>query len=563
MVTATAGQHHGTTQEPIAGDVGRYEMGQIDWSVLSGPYVSRRTLLQLAVATGNVGYASQLSGANARPRYLTARQEPQQGGTLRFGIGVSDIPTLDPAQETTGIIAGELLANIFSGLVQFDEQLGIIPDLAETWEVAEDGLRYTFHLRPGLTFHNGDSLTAEDVIYTYERTIDPEFASPHANKLQQVKEITAPDELTLVITQNVPFAPFLATACSRGPGRALNPIPRRAIEELGNDGFGRSPVGCGPFQVVPESVELATGFEMVAFEDWYGGRPPLDAIEVSVIPEISSRLSAIEAGDIDMLDIVPAIGVDRLAQLDQFTIVEAPGTNWWGLRMNLARPPWDQLEARMAVAKAIDRQDFNERAFLGKVVECIGPIAPAFGWAYQDPETIESPQAYDLDEARRLAELAGIAGEQPRILLQTDDPRPAENLRNQLSEIGLEVELDLVNTTAYFERWDAGDYDMNITGSVVDADPDDNVWNYFSSEGPWNTHGYANPEVDALLEQERRTSDQEERAAIFQQIQAVAQSDVPFAFLYHEPDRTVFTNRVQGYVPIPEQRYLETIWIES
>ena len=538
-------------------------MKKIDWSVLSGPHVSRRTLLQLAVATGSAGYASQLAGAHARPLHRAASQDVQQGGTLRFGIGVTDIPTLDPAQETTGIIAGELLSNLFSGLVQFDAELGIVAELAETWEVSEDGLEYTFHLRPGLTFHNGDSLNADDFIYTYERTTDPEFASPHANKLQQVEEITAPDEQTLVITQSEPFAPFLAAACSRGPGRALNPIPKRAIDELGNDGFARTPVGCGPFKIVPESVELATGFEMVAFEEWYGGRPPLDAIEVSVIPEISSRLSALEAGDIDMLDIVPAIGVDRLAGNDQFTIVEAPGTNWWGLRMNLTRPPWDQLEARMAVARAIDRADFNEKAFLGKVVECIGPIAPAFAWAYQDPETIESPQAYNLDEAKQLAEQAGITGARPKIMLQNDDPRPAENLRNQLMEIGIEVELDLVNTTAYFERWDAGDYDMNITGSVVDADPDDNVWNYFYSEGPWNTHGYSNPEVDALLEQERNTTDQEERASIFQQIQAIAQEEAPFAFLYHEPDRTVFTSDVQGYVPIPEQRYLETIWIEG
>lgn len=538
-------------------------MEKVNWSVLSGPHVSRRRLLQLAVISGSAGYASQLSRVSARPHYRAAKQDVQQGGILRFGIGVIDIPTLDPAQETTGIIAGELLSNIFSGLVQFDEELGIVADLAETWEVTEDGLQYTFHLRPDLTFHNGDSLTADDFIYTYERTTDPEFASPHANKLQQVEEISAPDALTLAITLSTPFSPFLAAACSRGPGRALNPISKRAIDELGNDGFGRTPVGCGPFQIVPESVELATGFEMVAFENWYGGRPPLDAIQVSVIPEISSRLSALEAGDIDMLDIVPAIGVDRLVGNDQFTIVEAPGTNWWGLRMNLARPPWDQLEARMAVAKAIDRDDFNEKAFLGKVVPCIGPIAPAFGWVYQDSESQETPQAYNLDEAMQLAEQAGIVGAMPRLLLQSDDPRPAENLRSQLAEIGLDVEMDLVNTSAYFERWDAGDYDMNITGSVVDADPDDNVWNYFYSEGPWNTHGYSNPEIDGLLEQERVSADQAERASIFQQIQTIAQEDAPFAFLYHEPDRTVFTSSVQGYKPIPEQRYLETVWIES
>jgi peptide/nickel transport system substrate-binding protein len=536
---------------------------QKDWSVLSGPRVSRRALIGLAAATGATAYASQLARAATPTRPLARRQDVKTGGTLRLGMGITDIPTLDPAQETTGIIAGELLANIFSGLVQFDEELGIVADLAETWEVSGDGLEYTFHLRPDLTFHNGDPLTAEDFVYTWRRTTDPDFASPHANKLRQVEEVIAQDERTVVIAHSAPFAPFLAAACSRGPGRALNPISRRAIDELGNDGFARTPVGCGPFMVEPESVDLATGFTMVAFDDWYGGRPPLDAIEVTVIPEVASRMSALEAGDIDRLDIVPAIGVDQVAGRDDFTIVEAPGTNWWGLRMNLTRPPWDNPDARMAVAKAIDRDDFNRKAFLGKVVPCVGPIAPAFAWAYQDPETAGNPQAFDLDEANRLAESAGIVGATTKIMLQADDPRPAETLRNQLAEIGLEVELDLVNTTAYFERWDAGDYDMNITGSVVDADPDDNVWNYFASDGPWNTHGYANQEVDTLLEQERTSTDQAERAKFFQQIQAIAQQDAPFAFLYHEPDRTVFVNKVQGYVPIPEQRYLETIWLDQ
>jgi len=139
----------------------------IDWSVLSGPRVSRRTLLNVAVASGAVAYASQLAGVAAvpaRPNALSLRQDPVQGGTLRWGFGLGQIPTLDPAQVNLGIVAGELLSNLFSGLVQFDEELGIIADLAEEWAVSEDGLVYTFTLRPGLTFHNGDTLTANDFI---------------------------------------------------------------------------------------------------------------------------------------------------------------------------------------------------------------------------------------------------------------------------------------------------------------------------------------------------------------------------------------------------------------
>ncbi|MBA2277708.1 MAG: hypothetical protein H0W06_08065 [Chloroflexia bacterium] len=144
-------------------------MRSLDWSILSGPKVSRRDLMRLAAASGAVGYASRLGAVEARPSRFPAavaatRQEPKQGGTLNWGYGLGQIPTLDPAQVNLGIVAGELVSNLFSGLVQFDEQLAIVPDLAEEWAVTPDGLSYTFTLRTGLTFHNGDPLTANDLI---------------------------------------------------------------------------------------------------------------------------------------------------------------------------------------------------------------------------------------------------------------------------------------------------------------------------------------------------------------------------------------------------------------
>jgi ABC-type transport system substrate-binding protein len=185
-------------------------MARIDWSVLSGPYVSRRTLLNLAFGTGAAGFAGWMTAQNRalaarRPAARPGAQEARSGGTLRLGFGLSQIPTLDPAQVNLGIVAGELIPNIFSGLVQFDQELALIPDLAETWEVGEDGLTYTFVLRDGLTFHNGDPLRAGDVVYTYERTTT--LTSPRPTP-----------------TSSNPFRP------SRPPttGRSSSPSPRRS-----------------------------------------------------------------------------------------------------------------------------------------------------------------------------------------------------------------------------------------------------------------------------------------------------------------------------------------------
>jgi peptide/nickel transport system substrate-binding protein len=544
-------------------------MARIDWSVLSGPRVSRRTLIALAAATGATGYASRLAGVDAaltptaritNPRL--SQGEPVTGGTLNLGFGISQIPNLDPAKVNLGIVAAELVSNLFSSLVQFDEQLGLIPDLAENWTVSEDGLVYTFTLRNGLTFHNGDPLMAADIVYTYERTVDPDFASPHANKLALVESVDTPDELTVEFTLSAPFAPFMAVAASRGPGRALTPIPQRAFEEMGEEQFDQTPVGCGPFAMTPEGADLSSGFELVAFENWYGGRPHLDAINVTIIAEPSSRISALEAGDVDMLDIIPTIGVAQILENPDFTVVQTPGTSWNGLSMNYARPPWDNLEARMAVAKAIDRQALIDTAFLGLSNPSIGAIAPAFAWAYIPPEETETPQAFNLEEARALAESAGIVGAAPVIMATPDTQRLAEVLRNQLSEIGLDVQFEQLQAAAWNERWLAGDFDWVSNGSVADADPDDGHWNFFHSEGPWNPAGYNNPEVDELLEATRATATMEERAALFHDVQAILQAEVPYAFLHHTIDTTGFHTDVQGYLPVPEMRYLEHVWLD-
>lgn len=544
-------------------------MDRLDWSLLSGPRVSRRTLFAFASIAGGTAALNQSFAAAGTVAVRSSRQptlkqaEPVPGGTLRLGFSGDSVRELDPAQSHAGTVAAHLISNLFSGLVQFDETLGLVPDLAETWEVSEDGTEYRFILREGLTFHNGDPLLAEDVIYTYERTISPELASPHANKLELIADATAADERTAVFTMSEPFAPFLAVACVRGPGRALIPVPRRVVEEMGDEQFRLTPVGSGPFMLVPESLDVGQGFEMVAFDGWYGGRPLLDSVVVEMIPEPSSQVNALEAGDVDMLNVLLSSGVEQILANDQITVLEAASTNWQSLAMNMARPPWDNPAARLAVSKAIDRTAFIDQAFFGLAAPSIGPIQPAFGWAYLDPASVENPQGFNLEEAQQLAAEAGLNGLQPVLLSTTEYQRQAEVARLMLEDIGLEVKIDLAQDAVYTEREEAGDFDMSFWGSSNDADPDDAFWNFFHSDGPRNITGFANPRVDELLIATRTNTDQAERAAMFQEIQAILQEETPCAFTRHLPDRLAYRNGVQGYRPIPDVRYLETVWLEQ
>lgn len=494
----------------------------------------------------------------------TATGEGKQGGILILGVNVQQLLQLDPARISIGRVAGHLLPQIFSALVQFDEELGVVPDLAESWEISDDGLNYSFKLREGLMFHNGDSLTAEDFVYTFNRTKDPALASPHANKLATITAAEAEDDLTFNLTFSAPFAPFLATACSRGPGRALTPVPRRAVEEIGDDEFLLKPVGCGPFRLIPETMQSQSGFEMEAWDDWYGGRPLLDKIIVRFIPEPASQVNALAAGDIHFMNEIPPQGYAQVEGNDQVIVDQVPGTNWIAVQFNVTRPPFDNRDARMAVAKAIDKDRFVERARFGLAEPSVGAIAPSFPWAAQTAESLaENPQAYDPDAARELAQSSGLVDAKPSVLAGTGNDRDQQELRNQLLEIGVDIEIELLEAAVYNERWQSGDYQFDIEGSVVDADPDDNVFNFFYPGGPWNTGGWENDEVKELLDLTRASSDRAERAQAFQDIMDIAREEAVFAFLYHQFDLPGYRSTVKGYRKIPEMRYLETVWLDE
>jgi peptide/nickel transport system substrate-binding protein len=315
--------------------------------------------------------------------------------------------------------------------------------------------------------------------------------------------------------------------------------------------------------MLAETQEVGRGFEMVAFEDWYAGRPYLDKIVVQVIPEPSSQVNALLAGDVDMLNELPSSGAQQVEGNDNLVMVQVPGTDWRSVSFNMSRPPWDNKSARLAVAKAINREEYIEKVFFGLAVPCVGPIQPAFEWAFLSPDEVENPQAYDIDEAKRLAEEAGLNGLEPVLITRTADQRDSEALRLMLSDIGLNVQIDLLQGSVHTEREEGGDFDMSLWGSGADADPDDAFWNFFHSAGARNVTGFKSARVDELLESCRTTSVQEERAAMYQEAQQIIIDEVPCAFTRHVPDLLAFGSHVKGYRPISDVRYLESVWLDK
>ncbi len=526
---------------------------------MAAPHRQRRArrLRQQPPAATTAATATQAAAATTAPA-------GKKGGTLTLGYNLEQLLQLDPARISTGRVAGELLCNIASALVQFDEKLNVLPDLAEKWEISDDGLNYTFHIRQGLKFSDGNPLTAQDFLYTFNRTKDPKLASPHANKLKSITKADAPDDTTFTLTFSAAFAPFLATTCSRGPGRALTPVSKAAVDKQGDDDFLLKPVCHGPFMVVQDTMDAKSGFTMEAFDGYYGGRPLLDKIVVKFIPDPASQVNALAAGDIDFMNEVPPQGFAQLEGNDKVTVEKIHGTNWIAIQFNCARPPFDNQDARMAVAKAIDRVKFIKTALFGLAEPSVGAIAPAFGWATQtEADLKEDPEKYDEAAAKTLAESSGLTKAKPILLAGASSHRNEDEIRNQVLKIGVDVQLDLLQNADYNNRWQNGDYDMAIQGSVVDADPDDNDYNFFYPDGPWNTGKWNRPEAKQLLDDERAITDQAKRAKDFQALQDLARKEAAFGFLYHAYFLPGYQNFVKGLRPIPEILEFETVWLDK
>ena len=493
----------------------------------------------------------------------TSTTAGKKGGTLTLGYNLQQILQLDPARISTGRVAGELLCNFASALVQFDEKLNVLPDLAEKWDISSDGLTYTFHIRSGLTFADGSPLAAADFVYTFNRTSDPALASPHANKLKGMTP-GAPDDTTFTLTFSSPFAPFLATACSRGPGRALTPVSQTAVKAQGEDDFLLKPVCHGPFRIVANTMQSQSGFTMERFDGYYGEPALLDKIVVKFIPEPASQVNALAAGDIDFMNEVPPQGFEQLSGTDTVQVDKIHGTNWIAVQFNTTRAPFNNQDARMAVCKAIDRDKYIKNVLFGLAEPSVGAIAPAFGWATQtEADLKDNPEKFDQAAAKQLAESSGLTNAKPVLIGSASDHRGQDELRNQLLQIGVNVDMQLLQDADYNNRWQTGDYDMDIEGSVVDADPDDNDYNFFYPDGPWNTGKWNEPQAKALLDDERSITDQAKRAKDFQDLQDLARSQAAFGFLYHAYYLPGYQKYVKGLRPIPEILEFETVWLDK
>lgn len=441
---------------------------------------------------------------------------------LVWGI-TEEADTLDP-RATVSTYSVEVFEMVFNSLVYPDGDLEIQKDLATDIEVKDDDVTYVFELRDDVTWHDGEPLTAHDVEFTYETILDPEFGSPHKERIDYIKRVEAIDDYTVEFETEDPHAAFLHDldrfivpkhAAPRNPFEDVDEVEE---EKEGEDVFAYEPIGSGPFKVVEWRPNDTLTLER--YEDYHEGPAELKKIIRREIPEVEAIYADLMAGDIDK-GIVPDQEIDDIDENPDYTLIQERTLNYFPIFINHGYDGHDklsQLEVRRALNKAADYDQIVEHIFPTSY-RAHTPIIEGT-WAH-DPDAVRVYE-HDPEKARELLEEAGYEEGIELELIMSDSNTNmefGEMLSAQFEEAGIDLDVNTMDFGAMLDRTLDGDYQLSSVGMTNMTDPDEFMQRYVDGGGASN---YENPEMDELIIEARRTvDDQEKRAELYSEIQEI------------------------------------------
>ncbi|MGE5572285.1 MAG: ABC transporter substrate-binding protein [Bacteroidota bacterium] len=500
---------------------------------------------------------------------------PKKGGTLVAFVS-SDPKSLDPALISSWDQAF-MSVNLLEGLTRhIADGTEVKLALADSYKVSEDGKTWTFHIRKNAKFHNGRPITSQDFKYTFERVLDPKTRSPKAwmldkvvgapefrsGKTQEVSGITCPDSETLVIRLQEPLAPFFSMlAC---PNLAV--VDRKEVEKWG-DGFGQHVVSAGPFALSgwKPNQELT----LAAFDGYWAGRPYLDGVRYRFIPDENTRMLEFMAKTLDVAWLTPAYH-DKVTHDPVLGkhIGRGETLHTEFLAVNLKKSPFGTNKTlRKAMQAALD---------VGAVLDMLQHRA-SLGTTLLPPKLAKFPVpeqgAHDLAKAKELMKKAGFENGVPGTFAVIGPPwgnltKILEIYQANLKEIGINIEIRLMQFPAYIEALESGDYALAWAYRVADyADPDAFYFPllYSANAGAaGNVAGYSNPTMDSLLVQARTTMDAEKRVTLYKRIEGLFAEDLPYIPLMHNIWVDVSQPYVMNYVPsVMDFQDFSRVWLSK
>jgi peptide/nickel transport system substrate-binding protein len=451
---------------------------------------------------------------------------------------------------------------VFNGLVRYDRNLELEGALAEKWDVSPDGKKITFHLRKGVKWHDGAPFTSADVLFTWQRMVDPKTPTAYGEDFRQVKKAYAPDDLTFVAEYDKPFAPALASW-------GMDVLPKHLLEkypDISKSPLNREhPVGTGPYRFRERKAGEKIVFD--ANPDYWEGKPYLARVVTRVIPDQATLFLELKGGGIDTMGLTPlqyARQTDTAEFKANFNRYRYLASAYTYLGFNLNSPLFRDRRVRQAVAWGTDKKSIIDGVLFGLGKEATGPYKPGTYW--YDPDV----KRYDFDPAKAKALLAeagwkdvdgdGTLEKEGRkfsftVLTNAGNDARAKTcaiLQQNLAALGIRMEIRTLEWAAFINDFvNPRKFDALLLGWTITPDPDQyDIWSS-AKTGPkeLNHLGFRNAEVDRLLEEGRRTFDREARRKACFRIQEILAEEQPCVFLYYPDSLPAVQKRIRGIEP--------------
>ncbi|MFQ5998908.1 MAG: ABC transporter substrate-binding protein, partial [Candidatus Bathyarchaeia archaeon] len=524
--------------------------------------ITRALLLAILVFGLLLSSSSVVSGQQ--------QDTPRYGGTLIIAMG-NEVPSLNPVFATA--VTGA--TRIFSSLLQYDTDYTPKPDLAETWEISEDGLVYTFHLVRNAFFHDGVAVTSADVKFSIEEVVIPFHPNSRA-MWGDLDSIETPDDYTVVIKLKKPYSPLIFLLGLGGDDAGSPIFPKHLYEgtDIQNNPHNDMPIGSGPFKFV--SWERGNQLIVERNENYFReGLPYLDRIILRIIPDATARGLAIERGEVNYVHGILASDIQRLRDLENIEVELGRATgDLHVIKPNLENPILNNLKVRRAIAHAIDKDLLVERVFFGEQKAARGPVASSISWAFNPNLPVYE---FNPEKANVLLDEAGYPrgddGMRFSLRLHTvvdraETLKMGEIVREQLRDVGIDVRVINLEGSAWADAaFVTKDYDMNF--ELWSSAPDPTSWLtlLFHSKtlgAQFGNRDYTNPSVDQLIDAANLETDRQNKAQLLQEAQDILVSDLPFFWLVESKRPSAYTKDFVGLLDNPfavwGNERMERVW---
>ncbi|GAA4854912.1 peptide-binding protein [Paenibacillus vulneris] len=522
--------------------------------------VMSATLL-LSACTSGGGAGTQATDKPADPAATASSKEKIDGGEITTAY-LSEPQGFIRFWATT-TTSSEMIELVFSTLYRFDEKQNIVPDLAVGQpQFSDNKLEMTVKIRNDAKFTDGKPVTADDVVFTYNIPINPEYKGPRKAPFTKVTKVEKVDDTTVKFTFSEPNAGYIDMMIYNIlPQHLLKDV---AIKDMEKSAFFKQPVGSGAYKL--EEWKQGQYLRFVRNENYYGGKPSVEKVTAKIIPDANAMMAQLQTGEINVI----AVPADNLQAIEQFAktsgkikLQKGIGTGQYQfVAWNLTNPLFQDKKVRQALTMAIDRQGIVDNVAEGQGKLVNSQTSPSY-WNFTD-NVPKFP--YDPEKAKKLLEEAGWKdsdgdgildknGQKFEFEMQTVQGNKVREkavtvIQQQLKKVGVSVQPRVVEGSAFTKNWSGKNFVALFHGWSISGDPNPkSIWHSSMVEGGSNYITYNNPEVDKLIDEDLRTFDLNKRKELLGKIDALIAEDQPYTFLYSPTVTMAYPSNLEGFNP--------------